>query len=377
MESKPVYLYVVGVAAVLAAVGGVGFIGSARQAEADREASARTAEVQAGPRVVVVPVTRAPASRRVELQGEARPFASVTLYAKVSGYLKEIRVDKGDRVKANQVLAVIESPELDRQYDSAVADANYKRVDAKRAASLAAPGVVSARDAELQDSLAKMAEANVAALETQKSYETLRAPFAGVVTSRFADPGALVQNAANAQTGALPVVTVSQVERLRVYVYVDQRDAAAIHAGDAAEITVPERLDVQVKGKVTRTTRELDPKTRMMLVEVDLDNRDGQIVPGSFVSVGLVIASARHIEVPVEALVVRAKTPYLAVVKDGRVNYRAVTLAGDDGAKVQVARGVDEGELVAINLGSNVADGDRVQVVGAPGESKRNAERKN
>jgi RND family efflux transporter MFP subunit len=315
--------------------------------------------------VVVVPATRAPAERRIELQGEARPFASVTLYAKLSGYLKEIRVDKGDRVRQNQVLAVIESPELDRQYDAAVADASYKRADAKRAAALAGPGVVSARESELSTSQAEVADATVAALAMQKSYESLRAPFDGVVTARFADRGALVQNAANAQTSALPLVTVAQPERLRVYVYVDQRDAALVRVGDTAEVSVPERPLAPLKGKVTRSSNELDPKTRMMLVEVDLDNRAGQIVPGSLVTVGLVVRTTPRVEVPVEALVVRAKQPHVAVVKDGRVRYRPITLAGDDGARLQILGGLDEGELVALNLGNNAADGARVQPLDA------------
>ncbi len=365
MSTRPGLLFVFGVAAVIAAAVGVGLIASVRSSAASSEAASRTATMAAGPRVVVVPATRGAAERGLELQGEARPFATVTLYAKLSGYLKEIRVDKGDRVQANQILAVIESPELDRQYDAAVADANYHRLNAKRAEALAGPGVVSAREAELETSQAQIANATVASLATQKSYETLRAPFDGLVTARFADRGALVQNAANAQTSALPLVTITQPDKLRVYVYVDQRDAALVHVGDAALVSVPgAQPEVQRKGKISRFASDLDPKTRMMLVEIDLDNRDGKIVPGSYVSVALAIRAVSHIEVPVEALIIRDKKPFVAVVgADNHLAYRPVVIADNDGSRVQILSGLDEGAKVALNLGDSASDGDLIQPV--------------
>src|SRR5579862_4839769 len=173
-------LYIVGLLILGGAGAGVAFIGASRTSAAVEEARAREHEVALGPRVLTARAKRAPSERHLELQGEARPFLSVTLYAKVSGYLKRIDVDKGDRVRADQALAVIESPELDRAYDAAVADARYKRADAKRIAALAGPGVISARDAEAAETLAAVADANVAALATQKSYEVLHAPFAGM-----------------------------------------------------------------------------------------------------------------------------------------------------------------------------------------------------
>jgi membrane fusion protein (multidrug efflux system) len=362
-KSRPTGLYLFGAAGVVAAVVGVGVIWNGRTASARAEAQSRKAEVAAGPRVQLARAQLSGATRHIELQGEARPFASVTLYAKVSGYLKQMLVDKGDRVRANQTVAVIESPEVDRQYDAAVADARYKQAEAKRAAALAGPGVVSARQAELEQSQAHVADAQVAALATQKSYETLKAPFAGTVTARFADPGALVQNAMNAQTGALPVVTISQIDRLRVYVYVDQRDAAFVHVGDAAEVRVPDRVESTRLGKVARLANELDPKTRMMLVEVDIDNKDGDIVAGSFVQVTLSVAAPRRVEVPSSAMLIRDKKPFVAVVQDGVVRLRPVTIKDDDGALVRVEHGLTAGERVALNLGDGVADGARVRPV--------------
>jgi RND family efflux transporter MFP subunit len=352
-------VYLGGIASVALCLAAVGLIWNGRSASMKAEAEERVRDAEAGPTVRVTRPQVAPPVRKLQLQGEARPFASVTLYAKVSGYLKEVRVDKGDRVHENQIVAVIESPELDRQYDAAVADAHYKRAEAQRAAALAGPGVVSARQAELEESEAHVSAANVAALGTQRSYETLRAPFSGDVTARFADPGALVQNAANAQTGALPVVTISQTARLRVYVYVDQRDAGLVRVGDSAEIAVPGK-GVK-KAPVTRLARELDPRTRMMLVEIDIGNADGSIIAGSFVEVKLLVKASPGLELPAEALLVRDKKPHVAVVKDGVVHYQPVVLAEDDGATVRIESGLDAGQEVALNLGDSVAEGGRVR----------------
>jgi membrane fusion protein (multidrug efflux system) len=347
-------------------VGGVASKFATEAASAEREGRARTDELAKGPRVRLVAAKTSAPIRHIELQGEARPFASVTLYAKVSGYLRQISVDKGDKVKPGQLVAVIESPEIDRQYDAAVADANYKKANAKRAAALAAPGIVSAAEADSQVGQAQVADAQVASLAQQKSYETLRAPFAGTVTARYADPGALVQAAVGAQTGALPLVTISTPERLRTYVYVDQRDAAYVKLGDKAEITLPERGDVHIMGTVTRKADELDARTRMMLVEVDVDNKEGIIVPGSFVTVTLTMAVPPVIEIPVEGLVLRGKQAFAPVVDGEVVHYRPVVVVDDDGAVVRIRSGLKPGDQVALNLSDSVADGARVQPVAPP-----------
>lgn len=372
-ERRPTLIYVLGAVGVVLALGGVLLVMSSRSAEAERETKTRQAQLARGPRVHLARAVPSPPVRRIELQGEARPFSSVTLYAKVSGYLKQIRVDKGDKVKADQVVAVIESPEIDRQYDAARADANYKRANARRAAALAAPGVVSAAEAESQVGQAEVAEAQLATLAQQKSYEILRAPFAGTVTARYADPGALVQAATGAQTGALPLVTISTPERLRVYVYVDQKWAPFVRVGDVAEVRLPDRADVEIDGRVARRADELDPRTRTMLVEVDVDNRDGRIVPGSFVTVGLSFATPPEVQVPVEALVMRGKQAFVPVVADDVVRFRPVVVSDDDGTTVRVADGLRAGELVALNLGDRVADGARVQPIAPPPAAGRDA----
>ena len=366
IEKRTKWVYVVGIVGIIAALAGVVLIATSRKAEADREEKDRTGEIAKGPRVRTARAQMSPPVRKLELQGEARPFASATLYAKVSGYLKEMRVDKGDHVKPNQIVAVIQAPEIDRQYEAAVADASYKKANARRAAELAKPGVVSVAEAETQVGVAQVADAQVATLAQQKSYEVLRAPFAGTVTARFADPGALVQAATGAQTGALPLVTIATPERLRVYIYVPQRDAGFVKVGDKVEVTMPDRADVRIEGTVARRSDELDPKTRMMLVEVDLDNRDGRIVAGSFVTVTLSFATPPEIIVPVEALVLQGHNASVYVLDGDTVHARPVTVSDNDGSTVRLARGLRVGELVALNVGDNVADGAHVQPVLPP-----------
>lgn len=239
-----------------------------------------------------------------------------------------------------------------------------------------AHGFNARRDAELDRSQAAVADASVAALTSQKAYEQLRAPFAGTVTARFADPGALVQSAVSAQTGALPVVTISAVDRLRVFAYVDQRAASLIHVGAKAEVSLPGSvagvLGGEVKkGQVARFSHELDPRTRTMLVEIELDNKDGRIIPGSFVNVAFAIKAPPAVEVPVEALVLRERKPFVATIKslgEPRVSFREVVLAGSSGfgsdsGHIRVTSGLAVGQLVALNLGESMSEGSLIQPV--------------
>src|SRR5256885_16381255 len=167
--------------------------------------------------------------------------------------------------------------------------------------ALATQNASSAQEAERYETDAAVAEANLRAIETLKSYEVIRAPFTGRVTARYADPGALMQNATNAQTGALPVLTVSETGRLRVYAYVDQQDAPLVGVGTPAEITVPDRPEVRLVSRVTRVSGLLDPRTRTLLAEVDLENRGGGIFPGSYVTVKLAAKGRGYAELPAGA----------------------------------------------------------------------------
>lgn len=331
-----------------------------------KEMQSRQSLAKAGPRTPFAVAVRSPAEETLTLSGEARPFLQVTLYAKVSGYLRSITVDKGDTVSRGQVLAVIEAPELDRQYDAAVADARNKRLFAEREKSLVKDGVVAQQDYDSAEAAARVAEATAQSLKSQKEYETIRAPFAGTVTARFVDPGALLQSATTNQTSAQPVVTLSQTDRLRIYVYLDQRNAAFVKTGDRAEIADAARPEVRLPAQVTRISGELDVKTRTLLVEIDLDNSAGKILAGGFVQVLLTLHTPPHVQVPADAILMRGDKTLVGVVgNDNRVTFRQVTIVDSDGKAVRLGSGLTEGERVVLNPGTGIVEGELIQPVGA------------
>ncbi|HVY39336.1 MAG TPA: efflux RND transporter periplasmic adaptor subunit [Polyangia bacterium] len=358
------FIYVAGlVALVLTALGVLG-LGSRRNHAARAEAEQRETDVRRGPRVRVAVAKQSPGVRHLTLQGEARPFFEVTLYAKVAGFLHDLKVDKGDHVKKNQLLATVTAPELDAQYVAAAADAKNKRVNAKRLSALAPEGGISAQELEQGQASADVADATQAAIATQRGYRVIRAPFDGVVTARFADPGTLIQSAANAQSGAVPIVSVAKGDQLRVYVYVDQSSAPFIHGGEAATIRVPERPGWSRAGAVTRTSGQLSPKTRTMLTEVDIPNADQAIIPGSFVDVTLDVKVPPLLEVPAEALTIRNEKPAVAVVDGSQhIHFQPIVVADDDGQVVHLASGIKAGDRVALDLGGSAEDGEPIQVV--------------
>lgn len=319
-------------------------------------------EQRLGPLVKTAAAVVSPADRTVKILGEAKPYASVTLYAKVSGYLKDVKVDKGDIVKKNQLLAVIESPETDKAYNAAQSDAKNKTAIAQRVNKLLARNLVSQQEADQADADSDIAKAHLETQAVLKSYEDLRAPFDGTITARFADPGALMQNAMNSQTSALPVVAISQVNQLRVYVYLDQRDASYVAKGQSAEVSLTENPDLVLTGTVARVSGELDEKTRMLLTEIDLENDKGQIVPGSLVQVALHLNTPPGVMVPTEALVLKeTKTMVPVVGPDQTIRYSEVKVMDDDGKTVKIQSGLKEGEVVALNLGNTLPEGSKVR----------------
>jgi RND family efflux transporter MFP subunit len=276
--------------------------------------------------------------------------------------LKAVRVDKGDVVKQGQILAVIESPETDQAYQGAAADARNKKAIAARMNALLAKGLVSQQEAEQAQSDADVSSARLQSQGVEKGYEILRAPFDGTVTARFADPGALVQNATSSQASALPVVTVSQINRLRVDVFLDQRDAPFVQKDEPVEISVSERPGLKILGNLDRLSGELDPRTKMLLTEIDIPNEDQKLVAGSFVQVALKIKSPPYLEAPVESLVLKDNKPFLTVVSpDNQLNYKAIEIAGNNGKTLQIISGVKEGETVAMNVGDSLPEGNKVR----------------
>jgi uncharacterized protein (DUF1330 family)/biotin carboxyl carrier protein len=214
-----------------------------------------------------------------------------------------IGVDRGDVVKASDLVATVASVETDQQYESAVRTCRTSKRNYQRAKDLVAHGWTSQQAADQAETDFTMATATVAQLATMKSYEQIRAPFDGVVTARFVDIGTLVQNSTTNKTSNQPVVTIADQSKLRIDVYVEQRDVPFVHVGDVADVTDGSNPDRKKQARVARTSDELDPRTRTLFVELEVDNGDHFLVPGSFAYVTLHIPVTSYPEVPVAGLV--------------------------------------------------------------------------
>jgi len=300
------------------------YLGKAHKIEA--EGLQRERELKAGPLVKTALATASSGIKELVLIGEARPYSTATLYAKISGYLDKINVDKGDKVTEGELLAYIDNPEIDQQYNSALADLDNKKKIADRDKQLLAKKFIAQEAADISQTAVDMAQATIKSLNEQKQYQYLKAPFTGTVTARYVDQGALIQNAINSQTSAQPVVTVAELGRLRIYVYVEQRDAAFLKINYPVEITLTEKPDVNIKASITRIAGELDPHTRMMLCEVDIPNKENVIVPGSYVQVHIKNPqndNTNKIIVPSVALVIhKSKTMVAIIDKDSTLHFK-------------------------------------------------------
>ncbi len=358
-------LYVAGIVLI----GGATLAGLRMWRDKDHALSASRAalaEVMArGPVVQVATVTQGPKERLIQLLGDTRPQQVATLYAKVSGYVTSIAVDRGDRVKAGELLAEVASVETDQQYEAALRDLQNKQRNWQRAKELVARGWTSQQQADQAQTDYTMAMATVAQDATLKSYEQIHAPFDGVVTARFVDVGVLVQNSTTNKVSNQPVVTIADESKLRVDVYVEQRDVPFVHVGDLADVADGANLSRKVQARIARTSDELDPRTRTLFVELEVDNGDHFLVPGSFAYVTLHIPIPSYPEVPVAGLIVRGTRTFIADVSgDKTVHLQPVTVASTDGTNAVLAAGAKVGQRVALNLPDEVGDGGRVQPMG-------------
>lgn len=343
---------------------------TAEQAAREEQARARAVQLAAGPAVTVARAQRGPAVRRLNLVGEAAPFQTTTVYSKVSGYLSRITVDVGDQVRAGQLIAEIQAPEIDAQIATITAGLDNKTRLAQRARDLAQAGFFSQQALDNAENDVRVARAQIAELRTLGGYRLVKAPFAGVVTNRYADVGALVTSAAGNQAAALPLVTIADPARLKVTVFVEQADAPVARAGLDAEVVDAAAADRRVSGKVTRVSGELDARSRTRRVEVEFDNAAQTFVPGSFVNVTLLIPAVSHIEVPAAALLTRDRKPMVAVVDAARhVRFVPVTVAGTDGKVLRLASGLEEGAVVVVNPPASLADGGKVDPRQPPGSA--------
>ena len=267
-----------------------------------------------GPRVLVEQISNANAPRTIQLPASVHGYIETPVYAKVAGYMKTIKVDKGDHVRQGDVIAVIESPETDKQVADALANYRLQLVTDRRYQYLLHNQVIAQQDADSQRALMLQAKATYGQELALQRYEIVTAPFDGIVTARYVDPGTLIPQSTTPSSGN-PIVAMATLSPLRVYANVPQSVATYVNDGDAATVTINELPGRVFSGTVTRHPEALDQNTRTMLVEVDLPNKDQSLLPGMYADVGIeTTATAQRILVPDDALVFRDDKTYVPVV---------------------------------------------------------------
>jgi RND family efflux transporter MFP subunit len=337
----------------------------ARDLRIRRQTELLEQEVTQGRRVLVAPVQFAPPSRSLEIPATVHGFVETPIYAKIAGYLKKINVDKGDRVKEGQVLAVLESPEIDQQVANARANYNLQRLTNQRNQELVRKALIAQQVADESRAAMLQAKATLDQLEAMQRYEAIGAPFTGIVTARYVDPGALIPQTTTS-SGGNPIVTLATLSPVRVYADVPQSAAPLIHDGDPAVIIVNEYPGREFKGSVTRHPDALRTATRTMLVEVDVPNEDTALLPGMYGRVTFSVAvPAGPPQVPDDALVFRGGKVYVPVVRDNHLHLAEVTLGYDNGRTVEVTVGIGPKDQVALNVGQSARDGEVVQPIQA------------
>ncbi len=333
----------------------------AREVWMRRQAGELEQEEQRGPVVLVTPVQRVPLKHTLDFPGDVHGFFESPIYPKVPGYIKSIFVDKGARVKKNQLLAILVSPELDQMVDDARATYQMAALTDSRYQILVKQHVISQEQADESHATMLSDEAKWKSLAAQQAYERVLAPFDGIITERNLDPGALVATA-TAEQSAREIFRMATLNPVRVYVHMPQDDAAFVKDGDLARVTVSQLPGKSFEGAVTRHPDALMTETRTMLVEVDLHNDNLLLLPGMYARVDISVSgSSGALLVPDDALIFENGKTYVPVVKDNRIHLREVELGQDDGIRCQVVRGLHGDELVAINLGQTATDGEVVR----------------
>jgi membrane fusion protein, multidrug efflux system len=343
-----------------------------------QRALARQTASLAEPTVSVMRPQAAPAMQEVLLPADVEAFRQTPIYARASGYLKKWTVDIGAQVKAGQLLAEIDAPEVDDQLrqaraDQKQADANQQlaQVTAQRYRDLLVSNSVSrqeadvmASDAKAKQALLEAADSSVARLEKLQSYEKVYAPFDGTVTARNVDVGALI-DAGSAGGPARELFDLAQTGTLRVYVDVPQDYSRQAVAPDAqAYLTLSQFPDRRFPGKIVRNARAINPVARTLRLEVDVPNADGALLPGAYAQVHLELHAAQpRYSLPVNTLLFRPQGVQVATVDgNGAVTLKTITIGRDFGTRVEVASGLAGDESVILNPTDAIAQGAKVRV---------------
>jgi membrane fusion protein, multidrug efflux system len=362
---------------LVALVIGVGLTGCDRPAQTETTA--------AKPVVSVIRPQRADMVRSIELPGDLVGFYEAALHAKVTGYLDTISVDKGDWVKAGQVLATIQVPELHSNLQQAEANLAIARItyDRLRKVQQSDPRLVSQQDVDVAFAKFQQTRAAVGTLQTLVDYTRITAPFDGVITGRFADPGALIragggdigvnetsglvspgatEGAGGHRGGGGPVLTMAKIDKLRVYVYVPEQVCSLVRRGTPATLRFEEFPGRNFNGAIARYANSLDLATRTMMTEIDIDNPSRQLYPRMYAHVTLDLV--RHpdaLRLPVRAIGALGESPFVFVVTDGRLVKKPISVGINDGQYVEITSGLTGDELVVSAMRPTLFSGEAVE----------------
>jgi len=360
----------------------------------ERSLARQSQSIAGPPYVTVVRLAAGSPNGLLTVSGSVQAFDQTPIYARTSGYVKQRLVDIGDHVRRGQLLALIEDPTTQqalRQAQAALAQtqaalaqqqANQKLADltSTRWQQLAKEGVVSQQDADTKladlnaaNAAVNAARANIAAaeasvrsLQEQLAFSRVTAPFDGRILSRNVDTGSLITS--GSQSSNFEMFTLGQPSRVRVFASVPQSQSADVLSGQHAAVTFRELPGSTFSGSIARTSQAIDPSTRTLLVEVDLPNPDGKILPGMYANVQFSVKSAAPpVILPANALIMRSAGPQAALLDSNNiVHLRPLTLGRDTGVSVEVLSGLAPGDTVVTSAGDRVLDGAQVIPVAAP-----------
>jgi RND family efflux transporter MFP subunit len=354
-----------------------------------RISNAKTLEADAAQRdKLYVRVARPNASGKgltLALPGTLQGYVQAPIAARASGYLKRWHKDIGSRVRQGELLAEIETPEIDQQLSQAIAArqqaasslelarSTLERWESLRKKDVVSPQEVDERrsaEAQQRANLAA-ADANVERLKQLESFKRVVAPFAGIITKRNVDTGDLIDAGGGAGRA---LFVMAQSDPLRVFVSVPQSYAQLVKPGQQVVVTQAELRGAGFKGEIVRTSASIDAVTRTMQVEINLPNKEGILLPGAFVQVSLPLQPSGVMTIPTNALMIRAEGPRVAAVgADGRVSLRAVRIGRNYGQSVEVLDGTSENDRLVLNPPDSLNEGDVVTVVAA---AEREAKKK-
>jgi RND family efflux transporter MFP subunit len=311
--------------------------------------------------VILVRALRTKDTTTIELPGEVRAFKETQIFARVNGYIKKWHTDIGTSVKNNQLLAEIETPEIDQQLAQTKASLSLAKANYDRVSSVRIPGAVSKQEI---DQARTSYEANLAIVrqtEAMLSFKTIRAPFAGIVTARNVDFGSLIS-----PSNTIPMFKVEQIDVLRTYVNVPQVYSANITEGIPAEIILEKYPEYIITGKVARTAEALDPASRTLLTEIHVRNSDLKLRPGMYVQVRFKPAREGEVVlIPANTLIVRAEGTEVATLnQDNTIQLKKIKIARDYGKFLAIYSGINGDEWLVTNPTDKLTDGVKVNVVG-------------